>query len=159
MIIRLIQDTDWPAILAIQEVVYPDITPESEDVLRSKIALGRDTCIVATDHQNHITGYCLAHPWSDKPASLHTLYTPPDIPLSLYIHDMAIAPQYAGTRIGSQIFYHLVLWAKTQKLPQISLISLAQAITYWKRLGFKDVPYDVDASQYGAGARYMLKTL
>ena len=36
MMIRSITDNDWPVILNIQAAVYPDITPETETVLRSK---------------------------------------------------------------------------------------------------------------------------
>jgi len=72
--IRSITDNDWPVILDIQAAVYPDITPETETVLRSKLTLGPQTCLALTDQQNCVVGYCLAHPWSRDPAGLHTIY-------------------------------------------------------------------------------------
>ena len=159
MIIRAINDTDWPSILSIQATVYPDITPETETVLRSKLALGPQTCLVITDQQHNVTGYCLAHPWHKHPASLHTVYSKPQQTELLYIHDMAIAPLYAGKQIGSQTLKYLQQWAKQQGYKELSLVSLQQAVGYWQRHGFKPLNYAIDEVQYGAGACYMLKQI
>lgn len=159
MIIRSINDADWPAILSIQSTVYPGITPETEAVLRSKVTLGSETCLAVSDRQNNVVGYCLAHPWRRKPACLHTIYETPSEPQLLYIHDIAIAPGYAGKRCGRMILQHLQLWAKQHSFNELSLVSLSQAITYWQGQGFQPVEYTIDAAQYGEGASYMLKQI
>ena len=159
MIIRAINDTDWPSILSIQASVYPDITPETETVLRSKMHLGPQTCLVITDQQHNVTGYCLAHPWHRYPASLHTIYPKPQQSELLYIHDMAIAPIHAGKQIGSQTLKYLQQWATQHGYRELSLVSLQQAVGYWQRHGFKSQSYVIDEAQYGAGACYMLKQI
>nr|WP_321270799.1 GNAT family N-acetyltransferase [uncultured Tolumonas sp.] len=159
MIIRAITENDWPSILSIQANVYPDITPETETVLRSKMILGPQTCLVITDQQHNVTGYCLAHPWHRHPASLHTIYPKSQQAELLYIHDMAIAPLHAGKQIGSQTLKYLQQWAKQQGYKKLSLVSLQQAVGYWQRHGFKPQNYVIDEAQYGAGACYMLKQI
>lgn len=159
MIIRSITDNDWPAILSIQATVYPNVAPETETVLRSKIALGPKTCLVMTDRQNNVAGYCLAHPWHQQPASLHTVYKKPQQPQLLYIHDMAIAPEHMGKQFGSQVVAYLQLWAQKQGYRALSLVSLEQAVSYWQRHGFEPHDYTINEAQYGAGACYMLKQI
>lgn len=159
MIIRAITENDWPSILSIQANVYPDITPETETVLRSKMILGPQTCLVITDQQHNVTGYCLAHPWHRHPASLHTIYPKSQQAELLYIHDMAIAPLHAGKQIGSQTLKYLQQWAKRQGYKELSLVSLQQAVGYWQRHEFKPQNYIIDEAQYGAGACYMLKQI
>lgn len=159
MIIRAIKETDWPAILRIQNEVYPDIVPESEAVLRSKTELGPATCLTICDQQNNVAGYCLAHPWTKNPASLHTIYEAPSEPQLLYIHDMAIAPGYAGKRLGKTILQHLQAWAQKQGYTKLSLVSLGQAVSYWQQHGFQHSKHPIDTNQYGESACYMLKQI
>jgi Sortase and related acyltransferases len=159
MIIRTITDRDWPIILDIQYAVYPNITPESEAVLRSKIELGPETCLVVTNHQGKVMAYCLAHPWLSNPAGLHTIYSAPINPQSLYIHDMAISPAFTRQGIGKKILQYLYEWAKKHYFEQLSLVSLAQATSYWQVQGFQHQDYSIDTHQYGEGACYMLKRI
>ena len=159
MIIRAIKETDWPAILRIQNEVYPDIVPESEAVLRSKTKLGPTTCLTICDRQNNVAGYCLAHPWTQDPASLHSIYEMPSAPQLLYIHDMAIAPSYAGKRLGNRTLQYLQSWAKKHGYTTLSLVSLGQAVSYWQQHGFLHTGFQVDTDQYGEGASYMLKQI
>ena len=56
MNIRPIEETDWHAILHIQNMVYGNDIPESEAVLRSKIQLGNETCLVITDPEHRVIG-------------------------------------------------------------------------------------------------------
>lgn len=158
--IRSITELDWPCILAIQAAVYPSITPETETVLRSKLELGSQTCLAITDETSQvIAGYCLAHPWHEQPASLHTIYSPSQSPQLLYIHDIAIAPRFAGKQFGSQIMCYLESWTRKQGFQKISLVSLQQAISYWQHHGFAIQNQIIDETDYGAGACYMLKQL
>ena len=55
MNIRPIEETDWHAILHIQNMVYGNDIPESEAVLRSKIQLGNETCLVITDSEHGLS--------------------------------------------------------------------------------------------------------
>lgn len=157
--IRLINDKDWPAVLHIQAAVYPDITPETEAVLRSKLLLGPETCLVIVDKNDEVLGYCLAHLWIKTPAHLHTIYPPTPHPELLYIHDMAIAPEHACKQLGSQMVNHLQQWAKQQGYTAISLVSLKQAVGYWLQHGFERQEYAINEAEYGVNASFMLKQI
>jgi GNAT superfamily N-acetyltransferase len=157
--IRLINDTDWQAILQIQAAVYPDITPETETVLRSKLLLGPETCLVIVDKNDDVLGYCLAHLWDRTPANLHTIYQPTLQPKLLYIHDMAIAPTHVGKQLGNKMMAYLQQWTKKKGFTEIALVSLKQANSYWLQHGFEHQNYFIDETQYGADASFMLKQI
>ncbi len=159
MNIRPIEEADWPVILHIQSLVYGNDIPESEAVLRSKVHLGSDVCLVITDQNHQIVGYCLSHPWGDEPAKLHSIYSKPSDPSLLYIHDIAIAPLYAGKGLGKNVLHYLTKWAHQRGIRMLSLVSLAQAVTYWKQQGFKPTNYQIDEQEYGQGACHMLKQI
>lgn len=159
MNIRPIEETDWHAILHIQNMVYGNDIPESEAVLRSKIQLGNETCLVITDPEHRVIGYCLSHPWTATPASLHTIYTKLSHSSLLYIHDIAIIPSYAGKGLGYKVLHYLTTWAQAHDFSQLSLVSLAQAVTYWRRQGFEPTDYKINELEYGQGACHMLKQI
>jgi len=159
MFIRSIHDDDWPEILKIQAEVYPEIEPETEAVLRSKAVLSQDTCVVLTDKIGNIMGYGLAHPWSNKPAHLHTIYSEYQHTTQLYIHDIAIASQHMGKQFGSSLFKFMLAKAETMNIKTIGLVSLKQALSFWQRYGFKVQDYHIDQEEYGDGARFLQRQL
>lgn len=159
MFIRSIHEDDWPAILKIQSAVYPDIEPESEAVLRSKTTLSHDTCVVISNSVGEILGYCLAHPWSDSPAHLHTIYTQYQRATHLYIHDLAIAPEYKGKQLGKTIYQFMCTKARQMNLQAIGLVSLQQALPFWSRLNFRMTAMELCNVEYGDGAKFMQQEL
>lgn len=159
MFIRSIHDDDWSHILKIQAAAYPNIEPEAETVLRSKAVLSHDTCVVLTDRIGNIMGYGLAHPWSDGPAHLHTIYSEYQHTTQLYIHDIAVAPQHKGKQLGASLFNFMLAKAKAMNLNAIGLVSLKQSLTFWQRYGFVDQAYDIDHHEYGEGAKFLKRQL
>lgn len=104
MIIRFIENADWPAIMDIQTASYPSIEPESLTVMQNKAELGPQTSFVA-EHNGKIIGYCLAHPWLfGTPPALAQQLSPCPQPDTLYLHDMALAPLARGQGLGQAFF-------------------------------------------------------
>ncbi|WP_394199923.1 GNAT family N-acetyltransferase [Shewanella waksmanii] len=159
MIIRSIEDADWPAIMDIQTASYPSIEPESLTVMQNKAELGPQTSFVA-EHHGKIIGYCLAHPWLfGAPPALAQQLSPCPQPDTLYLHDMALSIDARGLGIGQKLFDKLMQRAQRLQLSSISLVAIAGASSYWQSLGCEIHPIDKDLSSYTTDACYMVRRL
>ncbi|MCE9677885.1 GNAT family N-acetyltransferase [Shewanella sp. AS1] len=157
--IRPIHSNDWPAILKIQAQCYPDIVPESQVALQSKVAISPDSCFVLEVGQQ-VLGYCLAHPWVlNQPPSLEQVVRKPTAPDSLYLHDIAISAQARGLGAAEQIFNRLVSKANQLGFASISLVAVQGADRYWQRLGFKSRIIDKKLNNYPDDACYMVYSI
>ncbi|BDM63445.1 hypothetical protein NFHSH190041_08970 [Shewanella sp. NFH-SH190041] len=107
MLIRAVEHRDWPAIMAIQEACYHAFDPEPLSVMQSKWHLSPSTCFISEYH-HRVVGYCLAHPWRGAPPALNQqLPTQISQPDTLYLHDMALAPQAQGLGAGQAMLKQL----------------------------------------------------
>ncbi len=159
MLIRPIQEPDWAPILRLQDEAYHALDPESEVVLRSKVQLGPETCLVACQAER-VIGYCLAHPWlANEPASLYQIYRQPKAEEGLYLHDMVVSPQAQGQGVAVRFLQHLARHARTHNFNRISLVAVQGADRYWLRHQFCPLPCTKDLSAYGPGAVYMCCTV
>ena len=156
--IRQIQESDWPAIVSIQSEVYTTVEPETEQVLRSKVRLGKQFCRVITDSSEMVVGYCLAHPWDEHPIVLDTIYHEIRDSQLLYIHDLAISPQHKGKGLGQMVVESLISAAKAHSLNSIKIIALRQALSFWEKVNFHSKKVNVDAC-YGDDAVVMIRNL
>ncbi|WP_110456015.1 GNAT family N-acetyltransferase [Shewanella algidipiscicola] len=159
MIIRPIHTADWPAILQIQDECYPNIEPESQQALHSKVQLSPDSCY-AIERNGQLIGYCLAHPWQlDQPPTLEQVVSQPSHCDTLYLHDIALSSKARGLGAGEQVFKRLIDNAKQHNVTSISLVAVGGAHTYWQRLGFKSRIIDKSLDGYPADACYMVYPL
>ncbi|WP_028773248.1 GNAT family N-acetyltransferase [Shewanella waksmanii] len=159
MIIRFIENADWPAIMDIQAASYPSIEPESLTVMQNKAELGPQTSFVA-EHHGKIIGYCLAHPWLfGTPPALAQQLSPCSQPDTLYLHDMALAPLARGQGLGQAFFHQLLQQCQQLQLGSISLVAIAGASSYWSTMGCEICPIDKDLSSYTTDACYMVRQL
>src|SRR3954454_18624424 len=88
--------SDLPAISAIAARIHPDL-PERPEVFAEKMRLYPDGCrVFAAD--DAIAGYGLAHPWKQQqiPPLDRLLERLPDDPDCLYVHDVAVLPDFRG---------------------------------------------------------------
>lgn len=159
LIIRPIVEADWLAILALQAEAYHALEPESEQVLRSKLQLGPNTCLVAWDGE-HVLGYCLAHPWCKRdPAGLYQCYATTAGQDTLYIHDMVVAPKARGRGIAEQFLRQVEQHASALQAEQLSLVAVQGAERYWARHGFMPSRTSKNLNEYGGQAIYMRRAL
>ena len=159
MKLRQIQPLDWENILAIQLECYPQIEPESLDVLQSKWHASPESCFVI-EAQSQVIGYCLAHPWTlDIPPSLEQVLLDISHANTLYLHDIALSSKAQGKGAGRRVLSKLVYFAASHNYPTISLVAVQGAHRYWAKQGFKSKDIDKDLSSYTKDACYMVYTL
>jgi len=159
MQLRRITSADWSAILLIQEECYPQIEPESLEVLHSKWLISPQSCFVIASG-TQVVGYCLAHPWvAGSPPSLEQILVAATNPDTLYLHDIALSSKVQGQGAGKLALLALVDHARELSLPSISLVAVQGADSYWRRQGFIAQPIEKSLESYTPDACYMVLAL
>lgn len=159
MKLRNIESADWPAILEIQLECYPQIEPESLQVLQSKWLASPQSCF-GLELNNQVVGYCLAHPWvANNPPSLEQQLSAIKAANTLYLHDIALSANAQGKGAGGLILGKLKQFALQHGYATISLVAVQGADRYWQQQGFKIHAIDKDLSGYPSDACYMIYTL
>lgn len=85
-------------------------------------------------------------------------------PSLLYLHDLAVHPQYRALGAGLQLINHALNYAKQHQYQQLGLISVQDAESYWQKHGFKSScatlhQLEDKLTSFGADAVFMLKPL
>lgn len=152
-VLRPLQSSDLPAVLRLQARAYPPAYHEGVEVFASRLAQAPGGCWFA-ERGGQAAGYVIAHRWAAR--QLPDLHTPLAIPREgaaqvVFLHDMAICPQARGSGLAQALFRKVCAWALREELPEIVLVSLADARGFWQRLGFVADPQALPAA-YGEGA-------
>ena len=159
---RAAHASDLPAISAIAARIHPDL-PESPEVLAEKMRLYPDGCrvLVADDE---VTGYGLSHPWKQHripPLGALLARLPGDADC-LYIHDVAVLPDFRGGVLRAYVSDIQEL-ARVSGIAMLTLVSVYATRPVWQRLGFRPITADAQLrtklASYGEGATYMLRDL
>ncbi|MCA1523785.1 MULTISPECIES: GNAT family N-acetyltransferase [Bradyrhizobium] len=154
--------SDLPAISAIAARIHPAL-PEREEVLAEKIRLCPDGCSVL-DTDRGIAGYGLAHPWMryripPLDGFLQELHDSADC---LYIHDVAVLPEFRGGVVRAYVG-DIEKLARASRIRTLALVSVYGTRPLWERIGFRTVTADAELhaklASYGDGATYMLRDL
>jgi len=154
--------SDLPAISAIAARIHPDL-PERLEVFAEKMRLYPDGCraLVADDA---IAGYGFSHPWKQHriPPLDAFIARLPDDADCLYVHDVAVLPDFRGGVLRAYIA-DIEQLARASGTPTLALVSVYATRPLWERLGFRPVATDADLraklASYGDGATYMLRDL
>jgi GNAT superfamily N-acetyltransferase len=154
--------SDLPAIGAIAARIHPDL-PESPEVFAEKMRLYPDGCRVLAA-ENETVGYGLSHPWMQHqiPPLDGFLEKLPDDADCLYVHDVAVLPDFRG---GVARVYVATIegLARASGIAALALVSVYGTRVLWERLGFRPVTPDAalraKLTSYGASATYMLREL
>lgn len=124
----------------------------------SKIEFSPESCygVLAGDR---LVGYGISFPWHEsRDVVLNSLLTPiAGDPEVLYIHDIAVVPEYRGFGIGSELLHLMVADAILLGLRSVVLVAVSGSSTYWARDGFKELKGSVEG--YGEGALKMKLSL
>ncbi|MDA9434874.1 GNAT family N-acetyltransferase [Bradyrhizobium sp. CCBAU 51627] len=153
---------DLEAISAIATRIHPDL-PERPEVLSEKMRLYPDGCRVLAI-ANEIAGYGLAHPWMRQhiPPLDGFLERLPQAADCLYLHDVAVLPDYRGG-VARAYVTEIEQIARSSGITTLALVSVYGTRVLWERLGFHPVAADAalhdKLSSYGATATYMLREL
>ena len=154
--------SDLPAISAIAARVHPGL-PERPEVFDEKTRLYPDGCrvLIADDE---IAGYGLAHPWKlhQIPPLDRLLERLPEDADCLYVHDVAVMPEFRGGVLRAYIA-DIEQLARASRIATLALVSVYATRPMWQRLGFRPVAVDAalraKLASYGEGATYMLRDL
>ncbi|WP_027536181.1 GNAT family N-acetyltransferase [Bradyrhizobium sp. WSM3983] len=153
---------DLTAISAIAARIHPDL-PERPEVLSEKMRLYPDGCCVLAAG-NEIAGYGLAHPWMQQriPQLDGFLDQLPDAADCLYVHDVAVLPDFRGG-VARAYVAEIEELARSSGIATLALVSVYGTRPLWQRLGFEpatpDAALRAKLAAYGAGATYMLREL
>jgi GNAT superfamily N-acetyltransferase len=159
---RAARASDLPAISAIAARIHPGL-PERPDVFAEKMRLYPEGCRVLVTNEE-IVGYGLAHPWMQHrvPSLDGFLERLPDDADCLYVHDVAVLPDFRG---GTSRVYVAAIeeLAHASGIAMLALVSVYATRPLWERLGFRPVIADAELraklASYGHSAIYMLRDL
>ncbi len=130
------QENDLPSVQEIETKAYAGDLVESFDVLLAKYRLMPQLCFVARV-DDVVAGYVIAHGWDRETSpGLHRIdETLPNVE-AVHIHDMAVDPQFLGRGIARALLATLDAACIAQALPEMTLVAVAGAETFWTRMGF-----------------------
>jgi len=158
--IRMMAETDIPAVLEIQAVCYTAVTPESDESLHAKLRASQSTCFIASLEGDPV-GYLISLPWefSSPPVLNAATCRLPLSPDCLYLHDLAVAPGARQFGTGRALVEAFLNHLRGSGLGRASLVAVQDSAPYWERYGFRAVPLSeplkAKLSTYGVGVVYM----
>ncbi|WP_102795773.1 GNAT family N-acetyltransferase [Bowmanella denitrificans] len=154
---RKLQGRDWPRIMQVQQLTYPDALLESQPALQAKQAVSPDTCFVV-DVQGQVEGYLLALPYQlGKSPSLNDDRDMAAIFDNLHIHDFCLSPACRGQGMGRRIIQGLLSSPVLNRFRTASVVSVMNSRYFWESFGFSDYcnPCTPNLSSYGQEASYL----
>lgn len=136
--IKPMQSHHLPGVMAVQIVAYHEIEPESLAVMERKWELSPQSCFVALA-DNEVKGYVLAHPW--RAESIPVLYSVLDVlPAdadSLYLHDLALLPEWRGRHVAVELFKNMRNAAIDRGYRGSHLVSIQSSMRFWEKMGYR----------------------
>ena len=161
---RALGVADVAEVLRIQAQCYGDAYVEGAAVFARRLQAAHH-CSWAAHADGALVAYLAAY-WSQagKITPLQGDFAEVAQPTVLYLHDMAVQPDWAGRGIARQLLQHAVDAARQRGIERAALVAVQDAQPYWERQGFV-VCEPADAVQrqhlhsYGPDARYMQRWL
>ena len=161
MLLRPMALADLPAVLDVQRACYPgDFLEDAATFTQRLQSPGNLSCVATQD--GVVCAYLAAY--RSRPGKLTPLNGGFDTvaqPDTLYLHDLAVAPQAAGQGLAQRLVSHLWARAAEERLQHSALVSVQGSQLYWERQGYKAESVANAAQQqhlasYGEGALYMV---
>ncbi|MBV9841529.1 MAG: GNAT family N-acetyltransferase [Sphingomonadaceae bacterium] len=161
---RPLREADLEGVAAIAALTFPQ-HPEELACFAERLALSPAWCFGLQDGASSLLGYLIAYPWplgSVPPLNALLGSLPPQAD-ALFLHDLAIHPNAAGSGQGAKIVGHLASDAFNARFSDIALVAVNQTMAFWQGQGFRaEAPasnYRAKLASYGGGARYMRRHL
>ncbi len=149
---------DIDAVTKIEALVHV-FYQEGEAVFANRFALYPSGCFICVSKGEPV-GYMISHPWKrGEPVALDAMIdaVPSDADC-LYIHDLALLPEFRGGGAAQAAISLAGDTARKLSLKSLALVALPDALGFWDRTGFIPTPLSKDnaiARKYGPGASYM----
>lgn len=111
--------------------------PEQPEIFAERQKLAPKGCYVLRQG-TIICGYIISHPWQCRnlPALNTLLGLLPNDPDTYYIHDIVIHPHLRGGGWPARALSLITEIASEYGLPTLSLVSIGNALGYWRKQGF-----------------------
>lgn len=172
--VRALALADLPALLAVQQACYGAELVEGAEVFARRLASPAN-CSLVLERAGCVCAYLAAYrTLRGKLTPLHGDFDSVTAPDTLYLHDMAVLPNWAGQGLAAHLLH--AAWqaaaaggawqsaAAGGALQHTALVAVQGAQAYWARYGYQAAAL-TDATQrahlraYGDGAVYMERGL
>ena len=161
MHVRPMHPLDLDDVLHIQAASHGPGYLEPRQAFAAKLSASPDTTWVACQGPQ-VLAYLFALPIDDtRIPTLHEAgWTPPRLPLRLYMHDLAVLPEAQGGGTGRSLVSCAFQYAQDHGLEGLTLVAISGAAAYWTRQGFVALPptplaLQTQLASYGDGAVLM----
>ena len=136
-LIRHMVSSDLPQVMRIQRACYEQAFHEPRDAFAVKLHGSEGTCWVACDGL-HIYAYLVSLViMGDEIPALHaTTWQPGSSPTWLYLHDLAIDPQFRGSGLSAWLLDAAKAYAHAHQLTAIGLIAVQGSEPFWAQTWF-----------------------
>ena len=134
--IRLMQHTDLPAVVRLQDSCYTDALFEPAEVVHQRLMLYPQSCWVAC-YQEKLWGYLFSYP--SVAAQVNPLgaeFGRYEQANCLYLHDMAVSMDARGQGVASALLQAARQYAQTLGLTQLALVAVQNSASFWQQHGF-----------------------
>ena len=137
IIMKLIQESDLDAVLAIQAQAYRPDFHEARALFAEKLRLYPQGCWMAWS-DGLPAAYLVSHPWSQvRIVALHApLQHLPQKPDCYYIHDLSVSPAFHGKGLGRIMAEKAKECAANSGLKTILLVAVQGSQPFWGKFGF-----------------------
>lgn len=155
---------DLQGLLQVQRACYGDEFVEGADVFERRIASAAN-CSLVLEHEGRVCAYLAAYRSRvGKVTPLHGDFQTPSAPDTLYLHDMAVHPDFAGLGLAHRLLERMRDLARESHLKYSGLVSVQGSQAYWQRQGYglhaiTDPTEQECLASYGADAVYMLASM
>jgi len=139
LLIRLMQSTDLPAVIKLQDRCYAAELFEPADVLVNRFKNCAETCWVAL-YQDKLWGYLFCYPSvAGKIGALAEDFQPVAAADCLYLHDMAVSSDARGQGVARALLQQAEQYAIARQFNCLALVAVQNSTSYWQQQGFAAV--------------------
>ncbi len=148
--IRNLNNEDLLGVMNLQKQVYSKDLQEEITVFIQILNVFPEG-VFGVFERDKLAGYLFSHPYllnQSKPLNSQLFLTGTEN--CLYLHDMAISPNYQGKGLTKQLFERFLLTAKNNGFETQCLVAVQNSAIFWGKFGFKRMD-DVNTSGYSNG--------
>lgn len=155
--VRNLNNEDILGVMSLHKRVYTNDLQEDITIFIAILNVFPEGVFGVFDGDN-LSGYFFSHPYllnQVKPLNSKLYLTGEEN--CLYLHEMAISPDYRGMGLTKQLFERFLFTSEKNGFESQCLVAVQNSAEFWEKFGFKRIS-DVNNSGYSNGI-YMLRTL
>jgi GNAT superfamily N-acetyltransferase len=125
-----------PLVEAVAEQSHPPQLYESNECFLHKMALFPAGALGFFDGGT-LAGYAFSHPWATHfPAPINEIIEMPPFPDCLYVHDIAVAPEFRRRGVATALLEATISVAIKNGFLVLSGVAVNGSEDHWRRRGF-----------------------